>query len=72
MDKAKAEEASSILSAIKDAKSEIRDNIIALADINPDAALKLLTQYVKSFPDEAADKLVELKTKAAELKKTSK
>lgn len=71
-DKAKAEEASSIISAIKDGKSEIYDNITALTDVNPEEALKLLTQYVKSFPDEAADnkeKLAELKTKAAEFKK---
>lgn len=72
MDKVKAEEAGSILSAIKDGKSEIYDNITALTDVNPEEALKLLTQYVKSFPDEAADnkeKLAELKTKAAEFKK---
>lgn len=70
--KAKAEEASSILSAIKDGKSEIYDNITALTDVNPEEAFKLLTQYVKSFPDEAADnkeKLAELKVKAAEFKK---
>ena len=72
MDKAKAEEAGSILSAIKDGKSEIYDNITALTDVNPVEALNLLSQYVKSFPDEAADnkeKLAELKTKAAEFKK---
>jgi len=73
--KAKAEEASSILSAIKDGKSEITESINALADINPEEAFKLLSQYVKSFPDEAADnkeKLAELKTKAAEFKKQAK
>lgn len=73
--KAKAEEASSILSAIKEGKSEIYENITMLTDVNPEAALKLLTQYVKSFPDEAADnkeKLAELKTKAAEFKKAAK
>lgn len=72
MDKAKAEEASSILSAVRDCKSEISDNIAALGDINPVEAYNLLSQYVKSFPDEAADnkeKLAELKTKAAEFKK---
>ena len=72
MDKAKAEEASSILSAIREGKSDISDNITALADINPVEAYNLLSQYVKSFPDEAADnkeKLAELKTKAAEFKK---
>lgn len=72
MDKAKAEEASSILSAIRDGKSEISDNITALSDVNPVEAYNLLSQYVKSFPDEAADnkeKLAELKVKAAEFKK---
>lgn len=72
MDKVKAEEAGSILSAIKDGKSEIYDNITALTDVNPVEALNLLSQYVKSFPDEAADnkeKLAELKVKAAEFKK---
>lgn len=72
MQKTKAEEAGSILSAIKDGKSEIYDNITALTDVNPEEAFKLLTQYVKSFPDEAGDnkeKLAELKTKAAEFKK---
>ena len=72
MDKAKAEEASSILSAIRDGKSEISDNITALSDVNPGEAYNLLSQYVKSFPDEAADnkeKLAELKVKAAEFKK---
>ena len=71
-DKAKAEEASSILSAIRDGKSEISENITALTDVNPVEAFNLLSQYVKSFPDEAADnkeKLAELKTKAAEFKK---
>lgn len=70
--KAKAEEASSILSAIRDGKSEVSDNINALAEANPVEAYSLLSQYVKSFPDEAADnkeKLVELKVKAAEFKK---
>lgn len=72
MDKAKAEEASSILSAIRDGKSDISDNITALSDVNPVEAYNLLSQYVKSFPDEAADnkeKLAELKVKAAEFKK---
>lgn len=72
MDKAKAEEASSILSAIRDGKSEISDNITALTEANPVEAYNLLSQYVKSFPDEAADnkeKLAELKAKAAEFKK---
>lgn len=72
MDKAKAEEASSILSAIRDGKSEISDNITALTETNPVEAYNLLSQYVKSFPDEAADnkeKLAELKAKAAEFKK---
>lgn len=72
MDKAKADEASSILSAIRDGKSEISDNITALTDVNPVEAYNLLSQYVKSFPDEAADnkeKLAELKVKAAEFKK---
>ena len=72
MDKAKAEEAGSILSAIKDGKSEVYDNITALSDVNPVEAYNLLSQYVKSFPDEAADnkeKLAELKVKAAEFKK---
>lgn len=72
MDKAKAEEASSILSAISDGKSEISDSITALTEANPVEAYNLLSQYVKSFPDEAADnkeKLAELKAKAAEFKK---
>jgi len=70
--KAKAEEASAILSAIRDGKSEISDNITALTEVNPEEAYRLLSLYVKSFPDEAADnkdKLAELKTKAAEFKK---
>ena len=70
--KAKAEEASAILSAIKDGKAEIYENANALADVNPVAALDLLTKYLKSFPDENADnkeKLAELKAKAAEFKK---
>ena len=72
MDKAKAEEASSILSAIRDGKSEISDSITALTEANPVEAYNLILQYVKSFPDEAADnkeKLAELKAKAAEFKK---
>ena len=70
--KDKADEASSILSAIKSGKSDIYDNITALSDVNPVEAYNLLSQYVKSFPDEATDnkeKLAELKTKAAEFKK---
>ena len=73
--KAKAEEASSILAAIKDGKSDILDSVKILTDANPAEALSLLTLYVKSFPEEAADykeKIDELKAKAAEFKKQAK
>lgn len=73
--KAKADEASSILSAISSGKSDIEANMSALTDLNPEEAYKIMQLFVKSFPDEAADykdKLAELKTKAAEFKKQSK
>lgn len=73
--KDKAAEASSILSAIRDGQSDIRDSIKLMTDANPPEALNLLTQYVKSFPEEAADykdQLAELKVKAAEFKKQAK
>lgn len=73
--KAKAEEARSILSAIKEGKSDVMENITALADVNPVEAFSLLSLYVKSFPDEAADnreRLAELKAKAAEFRKQQK
>ena len=73
--KDKASEASSILSAIRDGKSDILDSVKLMNETNPPEALNLLSQYVKSFPDEAADykeQLAELKTKAAEFKKQAK
>ena len=66
--KAKAEEAAEILAAITKAKSEIAGNLKALAEANPAEAYKLMSLYVKSFPDLAAEykpQLDELKAKAA-------
>lgn len=73
--KDKASEASSILSAIRDGKTDIQESIKALSDANPGESYNLLSLYVKSFPSEAADykeKLADLKTKAAEAKKLAK
>ena len=70
--KAKADEASSILSAIKEGKSDVLDSVKILTDANPAEALSLLSLYVKSFPEEASEykeKLDELKVKVAEFKK---
>ena len=67
--KAKAEEAQQILSAIAKAKEEVAGNLKALAEANPGEAYKLMSLFVKSFPElqaEYKDKLNELKAKATE------
>lgn len=68
----KAAEAAGILTAIKNGKTELGENIAALSDLDPAEAYRLLSLYVKSFPEEAAGnkaKLAELKSKLAEFMK---
>lgn len=70
-----AEEAAQILKAIEAAKTEIKGEIEVQRNANPEEAFKLVTAYMKSFPEEGAeykDQLPEFAAKAKEYKAAQK
>lgn len=70
--KEKAEEARSILAALKDGKRDLETEIENLCRTKPAEAYKLINLFVKTFPEEAAaykDRIEELKARLAEMKK---
>ena len=70
-----ADEAARILKAIESAKTEIKDEIEIQRNANPEEAFKLVTAYMKTFPEEGAeykDQLPEFAAKAKEYKAAQK
>ena len=50
---AKVDEARAILAALENGKKDVKEEIASLKKRNPSEALKLMKDYVKSFPEEA-------------------